>query len=199
MTGRPIPAPARTTAAGTGRGALRALRRAARRFLRDERGSATLEFAITFPAVIVMMLSGLEMGYVTFQQAMLERSLDMTVRNIRLGTGSAPQHDDIKDMICTRAGFIPDCGDNLRLEMIQVDPRNWANIDATPDCTDRSEEVSPVRSFVNGQSNELMILRACVKLDPIFPTSGLGRSLASGDAWGQYALTSTTVFVQEPR
>lgn len=169
-----------------------------RRFWRDEAGNATIEFAITFPAIITIMLSGLELGFVTLQHAMLERAMDLTVRDIRLGTGSAPQHDQIKDMICTRAGFIPHCATSLRLEMIQVDPRNWSSIDDTPDCTDKSEEVAPVRNFVNGQENELMILRACAKIDPVFPTTGLGENIVK-DGAGQYALTSTTVFVQEPR
>lgn len=165
---------------------------------RTQTGSATVEFAITFPAVITILLSGIELGFVTLQHSMLERAMDLTVREIRLGTGTAPQHDEIKAMICARAGFIRECRANLRLEMIQVDPRNWTGIDETPDCTDRSEEVSPVRSFVNGQENELMILRACAKIDPVFPTTGLGKNMVKDD-FGQYSLVSTSVFVQEPR
>ncbi len=175
-----------------------ALHKRFRRFWRGEDGSATIEFAITFPAVVTILLSGLELGFVTLQHSMLERAMDMTVREIRLGTGRAPQHDEIKDMICDRAGFIKNCASSLRLEMIQVDPRNWQAIPAQPDCTDKSEEVTPVRSFQNGQENELMILRACAKIDPVFPTTGLGKNMVK-DGYGQYALTSTTVFVQEPR
>lgn len=176
----------------------RIIRRCLRRFGLSEDGSATIEFAITFPAVVTVLLSGIELGFVTLQHAMLERAVDITVREIRLGTGTAPQHDEIKDRICSRAGFIADCGSNLRLEMIQVDPRAWSGVPETPDCTDRSEPVQPVRAFVNGQENELMILRACAKIDPVFPTTGLGKSLVKG-AGGQYALVSTSAFVQEPR
>ncbi|TDK51589.1 TadE/TadG family type IV pilus assembly protein [Antarcticimicrobium luteum] len=174
------------------------LGRSLRRFWRDEDGNATIEFAITFPAIITILLSGLELGFVTLQHSMLERAMDLTVRDIRLGTGTAPQHDDIKAMICGRVGFISDCSSSLRLEMIQVDPRAWSGISADPDCTDKSEDVSPVRNFENGQENDLMILRACAKIDPVFPTTGLGKNMVK-DASGQYALTSTTVFVQEPR
>lgn len=176
----------------------RKLRSFLKRFARSESGQSTVEFAITFPAVITIMLSGIELGFVSLNHSMLERALDVTVRDIRLGTGAAPQHDDIKDLICTRAGFIEDCGSNLRLEMIQVDPRNWGGLDDDPDCTDRSEEVSPVRNFENGQDNELMILRACVKIDPIFPTTGLGANIPK-DGYGQYSLIATSVFVQEPQ
>lgn len=169
-----------------------------KRFLRDEDGTATVEFAITFPAMLFFMLSGIELGFVTLHHASLERAVDITVRDIRLDTGAAPQHDEIKDLICARAGFIENCQSNLRLEMVQVDPFNWSSIAADADCTDRSEEVAPVRNFVNGQSNELMVLRACAKIDPIFPTTGLGQNMVK-DAAGQYALISTSAFVQEPR
>lgn len=166
-------------------------------FWRAEDGTSTIEFAITFPAVITIFLSGIELAFVSLTHSTLERAVDMTVRDIRLGTGTAPQHDAIKDIICARAGFIDDCSVNLRLEMVQVDPRNWSGINPDPDCTDRSKQVTPVRDFENGQSNELMILRVCAKIDPVFPTTGLGANLPK-DGHGQYALTATSAFVQEP-
>ena len=169
-----------------------------RRFSRSEDGSGTVEFAIVFPAMLLFMLSGVELGMVTLQHSMLERAMDMTVRDIRLGTGTAPQYDDIKTDICLRAGFIEDCENNLHLEMIQLDPRDWAGLSSTPTCTDQSEEVAPVRVFVNGAENELMIMRACAKINPVFPTTGLGQNVTK-DGAGQFALVSISAFVQEPR
>ena len=174
------------------------LRQMLRRFKQSETGSATVEFAITFPAMLLFLLSGVELAVVNLHHSMLERAVDLTVRDIRLGTGTIPQHDDIKDLICSRAGFIDNCLDNLRLEMIQVDPRNWTAIPAEADCTDKTQAVAPVRTFVNGLDNELMILRVCAKIDPVFPTTGLGAELAKGTG-GQYALISITAFVQEPQ
>ena len=171
--------------------------RFAKRFARSQDGHAVIEFAITFPAMLFMLLSGIELGMTNLQHAMLERAMDLTVRDIRLGTGTAPQHDQIKTMICDRAGFIDNCGDNLRLEMMQVDPRAWANVNPEADCTDQSKDVSPVRMFVNGQSNELMLLRACAKIKPVFPTVGLGQNIVK-DSAGQFQLIAMSAFVQEP-
>ena len=168
------------------------------RFSRSEDGSGTVEFAIVFPAMLLFMLSGVELGMITLQHSMLERAMDQTVRDIRLGTGTAPQYDQIKADICERAGFIEDCANNLHLEMIQLDPRNWAGISPDPTCTDQSEEVAPVRIFVNGAENELMIMRACAKINPVFPTTGLGKNV-NKDGAGQFALVSVSAFVQEPR
>ncbi|MEX0319303.1 MULTISPECIES: TadE/TadG family type IV pilus assembly protein [unclassified Ruegeria] len=169
-----------------------------RRFRRNESGNIVVEFVIVFPIVMVTALSGIELGFVALNHAMLERAVDLTVRDIRIGTGTAFTHDAIKDTVCVRAAFIPNCDANLKLEMIQLDPFAGVALPADPDCTDKSEEVRPVRSFANGQSNELMVLRACAKISPVFPTSALGRRLGD-NADGQYALTATTVFVQEPR
>jgi hypothetical protein len=176
----------------------RRIRRHLGRFARSQSGSATVEFVVAFPALIAMMLFSAELAIVNFNDTMLERAVDMTVRDIRLGTGTAPQHDTIKQSICDRAAFISDCSANLRLEMVRVDPRNWTGIPADADCIDTTQPVTPVRNFINGQENDLMVLRACVRIDPLFPTSGLGKKLAEG-AGGKYALIATSAFVQEPR
>lgn len=177
---------------------IKALAHKFRPFGRSEDGSATVEFAIVFPAVMTVLLSGIELGFVSLHHSALERAVDITVRDIRLGTGTAPQHDELKDLICQRAGFIENCSENLKLEMIQVDPRAWGGLPDDPDCTDSSEEVAPVRAFVNGLDNEMMIMRACAKIDTIFPTTGLGKNIVK-DGAGQYALVATAAFVQEPR
>lgn len=169
-----------------------------RRHAAQEQGSMTVEFVIWFPLFIVILLASVELGVVTVRHTMLERSLDMTVRDIRLGTGSAPQHNEIKDQICENIALVPDCENNLRLEMIQNDLRAWNDPAQTADCTDQSVPVNPVRQFQNGLDNELMILRACLKFDPLFPTTALGDAMAK-DANGDAALIATTAFVQEPR
>lgn len=178
---------------------IRVFLKQAKTFLRREDGNATVEFAITFPAMLMFMLSGIELGMMTLKYSGLERAMDLTVRDIRLSTGTAPQHDQIKDLICQRAGFIKDCGANLKLEMVQRDPRNWVGLNREATCSDASKEVQPKTTFKNdAKDNELMILRACAKIDPVFPTTGLGKNIKK-DGAGQYALVSTSVFVQEPR
>lgn len=165
---------------------------------KGESGSATVEFAIMFPFYITLFLSSVELGMIHFRHSMLERGLDLAVRDIRLGTGTNPSHDDIKDAICEFAGVLPQCGDNLRLEMILVDPRAYVAPAASADCIDHSEESNPMRSFEHGGSNQMMLLRACYVFSPIFPTAGLGYH-AVKDGAGNVAMTAASAFVQEPR
>lgn len=168
------------------------------RFKKDDGGHASLEFAIMFPLFFVILLSAIEMGMITLRYAYLERALDIAVREVRLSTGAAPDHDELVTMICDQAGIIPDCANNLKLEMIQVDPRNWTTIQATATCTNRAEEVQPVTTFVAGTENNLMILRACAKLKILYPTIGFGLA-APKDSSGDAAIIAMSAFVQEPQ
>ena len=167
------------------------------RLWRDERGTATVEFVIVFPFFLGVMLSSFELSLITMRETMLERALDLTVREIRLETGTAPQHDEIKTRVCERAPVIPDCEANLRLEMIQIDPHYWVQPANNFDCVDHSEDVQPVRNFGNGMDNDLMLLRACAKFKPDFPGGGIGKTLSKDNA-GMAALVATSAFVQEP-
>lgn len=169
-----------------------------RRFRDCEDGSSTVEFAIVIPAFLMILMSTVELGLINIRHSQLERALDETVRTLRLSTGANLTHNQIRDEICTRSGFIEDCTTSLRLELVQMDPYNWTALPAAADCVDRVENVQPVRSFRNGLSNELMVIRACMKFNPVFPTWGLGGSIEK-DADGRISLFAASAFVQEPR
>ena len=168
-----------------------------RRFLRDEGGNASIEFVLVFPAYLALLLMSIELGFVTLRYTLLERGLDIAVREVRLGTGTAPQHDDIKELICENAMMIRDCLNTLRLEVRSADLRTFNSLDRTADCTDAAEPSKPVKQFVAGQQNQLMLLRACLRFDPLFPDDALGSALTK-DSSGQSSIVSMTAFVQEP-
>ena len=167
------------------------------RWLGDESGAVVADFAIMLPIFLMFLLSSIEMGLMTFRQTMLERGLDMTVRDLRLGILAKPSHDEVKKKICQYSGFIPDCQNSLRLEMKPIDLRAYTSLPASFDCVDKSEDIAPVRTFVNGGANQMMVLKACVKIAPVFPTVGLGQQVAK-DGHGDYSLFSMTAFVNEP-
>ncbi|TNJ41811.1 TadE/TadG family type IV pilus assembly protein [Phaeobacter sp. B1627] len=169
-----------------------------RRFREADDGNATIEFAILFPLMLLVLFASVELGLITVRQIMLERAMDMTVRDIRLGTGGNMQHDDIRDRICARSGFIDDCATSLRLEMVQLDPFAWGGVNSDPDCVSVIEEVEAVTTFVNGGSNDLMFLRACMSFDPVFPHWGLADSMQK-DGQGRIRLYASSAFVQEPK
>ncbi|NNE53562.1 MAG: pilus assembly protein [Sulfitobacter sp.] len=172
--------------------------RALRRFRRKEEGSAiVIEFVIFVPILFSAFLMATELGIYSMRQMFLDRGLDIAVRHIRLNTGLSITHRQIKDMICDNAGFLEDCDDTLRLEMIPIDLRAFATFDMTPDCVDTSAAVQPVRGFTLGQAQQMMMMRACVKFNPVFPTTGIGKYLEK-DGSGKARMLATAAFVQEP-
>ena len=114
-----------------------------RRFRSDQDGNMMIEFVIFVPLLFTIFMTSVELGIYSMRQMWLDRGLDMTVRLVRLGTGATPDHDALKDMICERAGFIPDCSTSLKLEMQPVDPRNFTGIATPIDCVDKSQPVLP--------------------------------------------------------
>ncbi|WP_135506212.1 TadE/TadG family type IV pilus assembly protein [Roseovarius aestuariivivens] len=163
----------------------------------DESGSASVEFVLIFPVYLSMLLMSIELGFVTMRHTLIERGLDIAVREVRLGTGEVPQHDAIKDLVCANAIMVLSCKEKLRLEMRPADPFAFTSLDTTADCTDAAEPAKPVRAFVPGVANQLMLLRACYKYEPLFPKAALGSAL-SKDASGEASIISLTAFVQEP-
>jgi Flp pilus assembly protein TadG len=178
---------------------LQHIRRKLRAFGLGQKGSATVEFALVFPAFMVLFISSFELGLMTIRHTMLERGLDQTVRLVRLSTNAPPNYQALKTSICDYSSLIPECDKNLKLEMVRIDPQAGAvSLSKNVDCVDRADELAPVREYVTGDENDLMVLRACVLFDPIFPTTGLGFHLPkeSGDA---YALVSISMYVSEPK
>ncbi len=176
---------------------IRMFKNTLRAFRRDDSGSASVEFVIIFPVFLALMIMSLELSVITLRHVMLERGLDLAVRDIRLGTGTQPTHDAIKDRICEETLVINDCTNSLRLEMVPTDMRNLTSLGGQVQCTDHAEQGAPVLHFTAGQQNQLMFLRACVKYDPLFPGWHLASRLQS-DGSGQLSIVSMSAFVQEP-
>jgi hypothetical protein len=171
------------------------------RFARADRGTAKVEFCILFPVFIVLLLSGFEAGMLMTRQLMLERGLDLTMRELRLGTMANPTHTAVKQEICEKSLIIPNCMTSVQLELREVDMVAW-NVPMDGNrCVDRTAELDPMLDppdgFTAGARNVLMMVRACAVFDPWFPGVGLGTQLPR-DRSGGYRLVATSGFVNEP-
>lgn len=173
------------------------LRLRAARIAREEDGTATIPFLLFLPFFMMLVISSLEMGILMMRHVMLERALDLSVRDLRLGLFTG-DYTDFKRSICNRAGVIPDCMNVLVVELRPVSTLTWEPLASGPICIDRANPLVPLGNpFETGAGDELMLIRACAKFDPIVPTTGLGFHLPK-DNTGAYALVSTTAFVNEP-
>ncbi|MEM1351016.1 MAG: TadE/TadG family type IV pilus assembly protein [Pseudomonadota bacterium] len=170
------------------------------RFWRNEEGSSTIQFVIMVPLLFGIFMTGIELGIYSMRQMWLDRGLDIAVREVRLNTANIPSHQAFKQTICQNAPFLPNCTSNLKLEMIRVDPRNFSSLSADADCIDNSLPVASnekLRNYQSGQEHDLMMVRACIKFNPVFPSTGLGFKLDK-DKSGQASMLAFSAFVQEP-
>lgn len=190
---------------------IKSLKNKLRGFRRNEDGLATIELVMWFPIFMMVTYSGVELGIVAWNHANLERALDETIQDVRMNRitphdptpGAQWTHDLIKKIICEKASAIPNCEDNLAVEMTKVDHFNSSAVLTgqfqRPFCVDTPEEIrgKDDQIFTPGAANELMIIRACAEVTPLFTGTTLGQ-LAQKDPDGQYELHAITVFVHEP-
>ena len=167
------------------------------RFWRREDGAATVEFVIIFPVFMSLFLASFELGLYMTRQVMLDRAVDISVRALRLGQFDDPTPQDIRDSICARAGLVvANCDNRMLIEMTRVPTTTWQTLPTGATCVNRDEEVEPVVEFNGGQPNDMMLIRVCALLEPVFFTTHLGLKMQT---YGEfYALTSTSAFVNEP-
>ncbi|MGR3434087.1 MAG: TadE/TadG family type IV pilus assembly protein [Shimia sp.] len=166
------------------------------RFRGDDHGTTTFDFIIVFPAFLMVFMASFESGMLMARSVMMDRSMEITTRAIRLRAGATPDYEDLRHMICVNAVILRDCDTDMKLEMIRIDPRDRFRVPARADCVDRRQKVQPVRRFDNAGEQTLMVLRACMKFKTFFPAASLGAAIT--DKWGEYGLVSTSVYVSEP-
>ena len=172
-----------------------------RNFKEKQDGSATIEFVLLFPVFIFLFRTGFEAGYYMVRNVMLERAVDIAVRDVRLGNGRVPDFAALKQRVCDEAMILPDCIDNIQVEMRPVDiqPNAVAVMNGPARCVDLNSSDDPLTgtTYNVGAVNKMMIIRVCSLAQPMFPTTGIGVGMRA-DGLGNYALVATAAFVNEP-
>lgn len=178
------------------RKALSALARLGRAMRRED-GTASVEFVLVFPVIVSIMFQAFETGWLTVRQTMLERALDMTVRELRLGHFINPTQDSLRNYVCSLTVVISDCTNTLMIELDKVDTTAWTMPSPSATCVSRGAKVQPVVNVTQGGGDDLMIIRACAVVDVMFPLTGVGMDLPK-DSSGGVSLVASSAFVNEP-
>lgn len=173
-------------------------------FLQDESGVATIEFLFMFPLLFLIFTASFESSMYMARHVMLERAVDLTVRQLRLGTMLNPSHLALKRTIC-RSGMLVEsmdvCLDSLRIWMQPINTGDF-EMNAPPRyCVDKSQDIDTdnpsAGEFGYGAENEIMLLRICMKVDPMFPTTAVSVKMPV-EPDGSRVLLVTSTFVNEP-
>ena len=166
-----------------------------RRAFRREDGNASIEFALIIPVFLTIFTASFESGFVMLRLNLLQHGLDVTMREVRLGKMQNATPATIKNMICDNMTMVDKCTENLLVEITPIN--NWVLPTTNTVCRDLQTSVVPVVDLNIGQQNQLMLVRACLVQDMIFPTSGLAMSLPSGHD-GDFNLIAVSAYVNEP-
>jgi hypothetical protein len=175
-----------------------------RSFLRDESGTATIEFLFVFPILFTVFTASFESSMYMARYVMFERAVDLTVRQLRLRTMVNPTHQALKQTICRNGMLIEsvtDCVDSMKIWMQPIDTGTFAMPAPPRSCVDKSQPINtdepPATEYALGVENEIMLLRICMKANPMFPTTGVSVKMPV-DADGSYVMLVTSTFVNEP-
>lgn len=168
-----------------------------RRFLRREDGNATVEFAILVPLLFAIFVATIEGGLMMSRWSGIDRASDMVIRNLRLGQYENPTAEFLRGEICDQVYLIENCFENTVVDIRRINRTTFVMPDQNEPCVTREDEIiQPVVEITPGQQNDLMLIRVCITVDALFPTSRF--AMDGLDAQGGYALAVSSVYVNEP-
>jgi len=168
-----------------------------KRFIRDEEASATVEFVILVPMVMWVVFSVIEAGWLSTQQTMLNRGLNLAVRDLRLGKDAGKTPLEIRQDVCDYAGILRNCMSNLTLQLVRIENPIGG---LTAPCANRNASVDPTVTFNPGShvDQDIMVARVCYVVDPLIPGAGFGAALPRDALTGGYHMVSYSAFANEP-
>lgn len=167
------------------------MRRRLRHFLRADKGAATAEFVILFPVVFMLLLVMLELAFLMARATLLQQALEVTMRDVRLGNIVNPTVSTLEDEVCEKMTTVNDCASSMVLEFTQINRATFAMPAPQAPCVRRSVDIMAARAgdiYDTGEVDELMVVRACMVVDPITPVLD-----------DIFELFARTAFVNEPR
>ena len=176
-----------------------ALRHKLHAFWKDEAATATLEFVIVFPLMMIVFIASFETALILTRQIMLERSLDMSTRVLRLAQGVITDADTVRDTMCSNTTLLPNCDELLTIDLQLIDRVSYDMPSNNEVCAGRGENIviAPDNEFQVGADNDFLLIRTCLIVDRILPFSGFGLNLTRDDSGGMHMM-ATTIFVNEP-
>lgn len=165
-----------------------------RRFRRNRRGAAAVEFALVAPMFFAVLFAIIELALVFFASQILETVTQDTARLVMTGQaqGSSLTQQQFKDAVCARLQVMFDC-----VNGVYVDVRSYSGFASV----NISPPIDASRNFVNdmkycpGKDGDIVVVRLFYQW-PIF-VPGLGFNLTNMIG-NKRLLTATAAFQNEP-
>jgi len=165
-----------------------------RRFRRNRRGSAAVEFALVAPIFFAVLFAIIELALVFFASQMLETVTQDTSRLILTGQAQTASYTQasFKDAVCAKLTVMFDCVNGVSIDVQSYKAFSAVNI---ADPIDAGKNFVPPNNYLPGGPTDIVVVRMFYKW-PLFVT-GLGFNLANISG-NKRLLTSTAAFQNEP-
>jgi Flp pilus assembly protein TadG len=168
---------------------IRAPFRLLRRFLRNVRGVAMVEFALVAPPFFLLVLMIIENGLLVFTQAQLDNAARDAARTIMIGTYQTGNQtpSNFKTAVCNGiSGMIPSCTSNIQI-YADTDGVSPSNLTTAPSGYWNGGS----GTFVAGGASQYQIVQVAYR----YPYVSRWLALMGGSS---ALLVSTVVFQNEP-
>jgi len=168
--------------------------RLARRFGRDRKGAAALEFAIVATPFFLLLFAVIEIAFMFVLSMMIDNATTQTGREIRTGQmqSSGATADDLWDSVCDRVKVIATCDGRLFVDVSTFN--DFSSARTVNPISDGDFDGSGL-AVDFGESGDIVLVRVFYVWDVFFPTLGTGLANLNG---GKRLLVSTAAFRNEP-
>ena len=161
-----------------------------RKFLRNERGSNAVEFALLALPFFGLILGVVQLGFIFLANQSLDSAIDTAAREIRTGQlrSNATGLPTFRASICNNVSIIIDCDG-----VLEISVQSFPTIDDTT-TTALFVDNAPVitNNYETGEGGDVVVISAAVSI-PIIAGSLFG----VGNGTGRSRLTSSLVFTNE--
>jgi Flp pilus assembly protein TadG len=175
-------------------GSTAAVRKALRRFRRNRRGSAAVEFALVAPVFFALLFAIIETAIVFFAGQVLETVTQDSSRMIMTGqaqTGGFSQ-SQFKIYVCGKINVLFDCDGGIFIDVKSYPAFSSVSI---TDPIDAGKNFVPPNNYSPGGPGDIVVVRLFYKW-PLIVT-GLGYNI-SNLTGSQRLLSATAAFRNEP-
>jgi len=174
---------------------LTAARRRYRRWRRNERGSAAIEFAIIAPVFFFLMFVIAETALVFIAEQVLDNAVFETARLVRTGQvqEAAMTEQDFTDEVCGRVSVFIDCSG----ASFYLDVKSYATFGdmVVGNPVDDEDNFTDAGTFAFGEANDIVVVRAYYQ----WPTNTIFGGLSLKNlSNGKRLIGSFSAFRNEP-
>jgi Flp pilus assembly protein TadG len=173
---------------------LAATRAALRRFRRNRRGSAAVEFALVAPVFFALLFAIIETALVFFASQVLETATQDSARMIMTGQaqGAGFSQSQFKSYVCGKISVLFDCANGIYVDVQSYPQFSGVSVN---DPIDGTKSFVPPNNYNPGGPGDIVVVRLFYQW-PLLVT-GLGYNI-SNLSGSKRLLSATAAFRNEP-